>query len=741
MALLLWLALAIFPACLSSQSPTALSELAAQIREAGLDPDECYRVRDLDFTREDARIYLTDGFLIFGKAVNGRRFSAVFIGEIDGGDAEILLFPPLRSERMSLAKFTESPNLSEHFRFAAFLFTDDTHTEVVKKISEGYGGRKVPDVGPMYAERHNAVVKNLSESLELRLVSDLLDDPDLSAGFFFASLRGLRLGTFDFVLDFASRKGIRIGQFSIQQRQPFFDMWTEFEPRSVTSGRREAQGDPYSVEHFEIDARLMPDLHLRATTTMRLIPRSERKTIAMLLAQEMKVTAARVGDVELEVYRPSAARLNSFRRDRDSVFLVRLPHSAKVGEAIDLVIEHEGKVIQSSGNEVYFVDSRGSWYPGGGFRFATFDLTFRLPKELDFVATSDSAEVTIEGDTAVHRVSVSEPVRTFGFNIGKYKTITMRRNGFTVNVMANQQIETALEPKPQVVLVPSPPVATGRRTSTAQTLGTIQAVRPNPTQRLREMGTEVVNLLEIFSERFGPPPIKTINVSPIPGNFGQGFAGMIYLSTITYLPEGQRPAYARDSVSKTFFSDLLLAHELSHQWWGNLVFSDSDQDEWLMEGLATYTALMMLEQQKGSKAMLEVLRRYRDNLLADLGEGRTIENAGPIIWGQRLVNSRDRNAWMTITYEKGAWIYHMLRSRMGDERFGEMLKELPQRFRHKPLSTAAFREFAAEFMPAKSDDADLEEFFAQWVEGTGIPKLAITTKVTGAPPKVRVELG
>ena len=100
------------------------AELAKSIREAGLDPDQCYRVRDVSFQKEDIRVYLTEGYLIFSKPVDGERRAAVFTAEVEGGDGEVLLLPPFRGERQSLAMFTQSANLDEHFRAALMIFTE-----------------------------------------------------------------------------------------------------------------------------------------------------------------------------------------------------------------------------------------------------------------------------------------------------------------------------------------------------------------------------------------------------------------------------------------------------------------------------------------------------------------------------------------------------------------------------------------------------------------------------------------
>ncbi|MBV8818265.1 MAG: hypothetical protein JO022_07890, partial [Acidobacteriaceae bacterium] len=94
------------------------AEIARKIQTAGLDSAESYRVVDFPFSKQDVRIYLNAGYLVFTKPVNGLRTGAVFIADAEGGDAEVLLLPPRRSERLSLASFTDSPNLDEHFRSA-----------------------------------------------------------------------------------------------------------------------------------------------------------------------------------------------------------------------------------------------------------------------------------------------------------------------------------------------------------------------------------------------------------------------------------------------------------------------------------------------------------------------------------------------------------------------------------------------------------------------------------------------
>jgi aminopeptidase N len=80
----------------------------------------------------------------------------------------------------------------------------------------------------------------------------------------------------------------------------------------------------------------------------------------------------------------------------------------------------------------------------------------------------------------------------------------------------------------------------------------------------------------------------------------------------------------------------------------------------------------------------------------------------------------------------------MLRRYMGDDRFERLLAELPKRYRGSVVTTEGFRHTAAEFLPPKSTDPTLENFFETWVYGTGIPALKLDYSVRGKAPSLRV---
>jgi hypothetical protein len=165
--------------------PRTASDTAAALQRAQIDPEQTYRVRDVQLSRGDIRIYLTDGLLSFITPVAGRTLAAVFTtATSDTGDAEVLVLPPQRSERASLASFTGRPNLDEHFSTALFLFSDDTAADLLAQIQE-HPVRKAPEAGAELAPKLNPAVQQIVSEVSIRLVGSLLDNHKPADGFLY----------------------------------------------------------------------------------------------------------------------------------------------------------------------------------------------------------------------------------------------------------------------------------------------------------------------------------------------------------------------------------------------------------------------------------------------------------------------------------------------------------------------------------------------------------------------------
>jgi hypothetical protein len=708
--------------------PSAAS-VADQLHQAAFDPDECYRVIELNFSKADLKIYLTSGYLVFAKPIQGVRPAALFSAQVEAGDAEVLLLPPIRSERMSLANFTHSPNLEEHFKTGLMLFTDSTAGDLLAAIQKTGMVRKSPEMGALLSEQGNSTLRNLASSFETRIVRDVLSD-DPKSGFFYMGVGGLRLGTFDLIYDPQARDQLIAGQIAYHNNRTFFDTWLSFPVRShgkiITP--KEA---PFTLDNYRIDATLQPDLVVTSVTRATLNPRGPlARALSFYISGEMRVTGSSIDGQPAEVFQRESLRENLIRTGSNTEFLVVTPGSLDSSKPHEIEFHHEGAVIGQAGNHVYFVDSRGTWYPRAGLEFSRFDLTFRYPKALELVATGEIVDDRTEGDLRVTRRRSESPIRFAGFNLGEYESISLSQNSYNIRVCANRHLESALQRSEDIPPVRGP---SGRRwrgpnEPPSDAVATSPA-SPNPTARLEQLAREVADELEFMTAEFGPPPIHNLTISPIPGNFGQGFPGLVYLSTLAYLDPSQRPVTARGRTETTFFSELLQAHEVAHQWWGNLVIPAGYQDDWLMEALANYTALLMVEKRKGPKALDDILADYKRDLLAKTQEGRTRESAGPITWGVRLGSSLAPSAWNVITYEKGAWIIHMLRRRLGDEKFIAMLREICQTYRFRTITTQEFKAMVEKFAPPNSND--LKTFFDTWVYGIGIPVVKLNYSFEG----------
>ena len=158
----------------------------------------------------------------------------------------------------------------------------------------------------------------------------------------------------------------------------------------------------------------------------------------------------------------------------------------------------------------------------------------------------------------------------------------------------------------------------------------------------------------------------------------------------------------------------VVIHEIAHQWFGNSVTERDWDDVWLSEGFATYFTLLFIEHAYGRDEFVDGLRRSRQTVL-EFYEKRP---------DYRIVhdNLDDMSQVTTgMTYQKGSWVLHMLRQRMGDDRFWAGIRTYYKRYMNGHASTADFRAVMEE-----ASGADLEPLFDQWLYRGGVPRLSGT---------------
>ena len=151
----------------------------------------------------------------------------------------------------------------------------------------------------------------------------------------------------------------------------------------------------------------------------------------------------------------------------------------------------------------------------------------------------------------------------------------------------------------------------------------------------------------------------------------------------------------------------LIAHELSHQWWGDNVTCQSLQDMWLNEGWATYSEQLFLEHFRSAAVAKNARTSVFSNAMSSPGGSVYVDDTtqeGRIYSGQ-------------LTYNKGAAVAHMLRYVINNDTvFFQILKDYHQQYKYKTATTEDFKNLAEQI-----SGQDLDTFFQQWVYKEGYP--------------------
>ena len=219
--------------------------------------------------------------------------------------------------------------------------------------------------------------------------------------------------------------------------------------------------------------------------------------------------------------------------------------------------------------------------------------------------------------------------------------------------------------------------------------------------------------LQFFIDEVGPYPYKKLANVQSKTIFG----GLENANTIFYF---------ENSVTGKNENETLVVHEVAHQWFGNSATETGFAHLWLSEGFASYFTHLFIEKKYGPDSLARRMIKDRNSIIS-----YSKKKLKPV------VDSTTKNYMDLLnpnSYEKGSWVLHMLRQKIGDSAFHEGIKNYYKTYAGSNASTDDFRA-----VMEKISGQDLGQFFKQWLYTAGQPIIKVSSQYSKGMLTVKVQ--
>ena len=215
-----------------------------------------------------------------------------------------------------------------------------------------------------------------------------------------------------------------------------------------------------------------------------------------------------------------------------------------------------------------------------------------------------------------------------------------------------------------------------------------------------------------YGEWFHPYPWKSLRLTEFPGlsSYAQGFPGNITFSeSIGFLALKAEKGEA-DTV------DFIVAHEAAHQWWGNILTPGKGPGgNVLSEGMANYSAAMLVEKMRGIKTRRALMTKFEREYV----QQRNPDRERPL---HKVDGSRPGDT--TIIYNRGGWVFFMLMEQMGRERMLAGLRKFILQFKNGP-DFPLIEDLVESLRPHAPNAGKFDNFASQWLLGKALPEFGL----------------
>jgi aminopeptidase N len=442
---------------------------------------------------------------------------------------------------------------------------------------------------------------------------------------------------------------------------------------SATAQAQQTGRARFDVTSYRIEAQLIPDQHLlRAGAEVTFTPLDATRSVIFELNGSLKVEKIERGGKPLTNFVQDAAGADATIGPNVRIDLGEV---VPAGQSVTLRFSWSGGLQSPEGGplatkRLAYVGTEGSylmyaarWFPFHDYAAdrATSDITIIVPTGLHVAGTSDDPVTPTagkDGNTRYHFVH-RQPELPGNFVVGQYITKTLRFGNYDIQFYAKVGSENRIERYAEL------------------------------------MGTA----LQSYTQTYGQPAFGTrLVIAQIDDESLDTYSalGMLFLASKLFDPTRAVP-------------EERLQREVAFQWWGQTVGLKSFDDAWISQGLAEWSAFALREATLQGGALDNAQRDEQERAL-------TFEQTASIARAPSALDDQSA-AYQSIVFYKGAMVFRMLREAIGKEKFNELLSRFLQQYRNKNASIDDFEKLTTQVA-----GQNMRYFFAQWVEGTGVPE-------------------
>jgi hypothetical protein len=401
---------------------------------------------------------------------------------------------------------------------------------------------------------------------------------------------------------------------------------------------------------------------------------------------------------------------------RNELF-IRPPKPVAKGESYIVQVKVKEDTIVQVTPESYVVYNTYPWFPQYGYvggRYA-FDFKVAIQKPLIPVGSGHVVNRQENKETRMDEVELrmDDSVQFPSILFGRF----LEEAGTYVSPISSQSMALTVHAFPTMTV-------TIDDKKILEELGEdhpITITLTVPTGKMKGVLEESKNIVKFYENLYGPFPYADLHVAQMyPGSgYGQSPPSLIQLDGLSFRSQAE---------TESDFLHEFLSHEIGHQYWGHCIGWANDNDVWLSESFAEYSAGLYVQALMGEKRFQQKVNTWKQR-------AREGDPVAPIALASLVSGDNSGRYRERLIYNKGPLVVHMMRTQLGNENYVKVMTGLMKKYKNQNITTEMLsRELSL------ATNYSWDYFFDQWFRGVGIPEIHTKWKTTPKDGKYLFEM-